>query len=180
MANRKKKRASTVKATPPTRPVEVLFDQLAHDFQHPTNRIIQVVALPVLLFAVMGLIWMIPFPRIDFLAKHGYDIFLNWGSFFIAILVYGYLRLAPTLSYGVLLFIGVFSFFIVRLEYIEQNGGPAIWFICAILFVAALGALYSGKNLERQPVSLRSFLRLILIGPIWLLHFAFKKLNIPY
>ena len=180
MANRKKKRASTAKAAPSTRPVDVLFEQLAHDYQHPTNRMIQLIAIPVLLFSVMGLIWMVPFPHIDFLAKYGYDIFLNWGSFFIAIMVYYYLRLAPTLSYGVLLFVGIFSFLIVRLEYLERNGGPYIELVCGILLLASLFALYRGKNMERQPVSQRSFFRLLLIGPIWLLHFVFKKLNIPY
>lgn len=178
--NKNRKKHTSAKAAPPKRPVEVAFDQLAQDYQHPVNRVIQAVAIPVFLFGILGLVWMIPFPKIAFLAEHGYDIFLNWGSFFIAAMIYYYLRMAPTLSYGVLLLIGIFSFFIVRLEYVEADGGPAVWLVCAILLVLSLLALYVGKTLERPSVSLRSFFRLLILGPIWLVHFIFKKLNIPY
>lgn len=164
----------------PKRQVDVYFETFGREYQHPVNRIIQWVALPVFSFAVLGLVWMVPFPEIAFLRKHGYDTFVNWGSFFIAGVVYYYLRLAPTLSYAVLFSIGVFSFFIVRLEYVEQGGGPAVWMVCAILLLLSAVALLMGKSLERAPISFRSFWRLLALGPIWLWHFVFKKLNIPY
>lgn len=177
MANRKK---GTAVKTPPKREVDIQFEQLAGDFQHPVNRVIQGIAVPVFSFAVLGLVWMIPFPKIAFLEKHGYDIFLNWGSFFIAAMVYYYLRLAPTLSYGALFVVGLFSYLIVQLEYVERDGGPTVWMVCGILLLISLLALYAGRGLERHPVSGRGFFRLLLLGPIWLLHVVFKKLNIPY
>jgi len=164
----------------PKRPVDVYFDTFNRQYQHPVNRAIQWIALPVFAFGILGLVWMIPFPEIAFLKKHGYDTFVNWGSFFIAGVVYYYLRLAPTLSYAMLLTIGVYSFFIVQLEYVEQAGGPAVWSVCACLLMASLLVLYAGKNMERVAVPFRSFLRLLLLGPIWLWHFVFKKLRIPY
>lgn len=162
------------------REVDRYFDQFDNLYQHPGNRIIQYLALPVFAFAVLGLIWMIPFPEIPFLKKHGYDTFLNWGSFFIAAMVYYYLRLAPTLSYAMLFTVGIFSFFIVQLEYVEQRGGLAVWTTCSLLLMVSVGALYAGKRMERRPISTRNFLELLRIGPIWLWHFVFKKLNIPY
>jgi len=162
------------------REVDVYFDEFHSYFRDPINRVIQYVTIPVFSFAVLGLIWMIPFPEIDFLKRHGYDTFLNWGSFFIAGIVYFYLRLATTLSYAVLLMIGLFSFFIVQLEYIEQTGGPALWFICSILLIASFLALYLGKRMEKNPIPFRVFLRLLVLGPIWIWHFVFRKLKIPY
>src|SRR5690606_32145606 len=164
----------------PKREVDVYFETFDRQFQHPVNRVIQYLAIPVFSFAVLGLVWMIPFPEIGFLKRNGYDTFLNWGSFFIAGLIYYYLRLATTLSYAVLLTVGVFSFFIVRLEYVEQAGGPAVWGVCALLLFASFLALYVGKRMEKNPVSFSGFLRLLALGPIWLWHFVFKKLNIPY
>ncbi|MEC3881000.1 hypothetical protein [Parapedobacter sp. 10938] len=164
----------------PKRPVDQYFDTFNRQYQHPVNRAIQWIAIPAFAFGVLGLVWMIPFPEIAFLKKHGYDTFVNWGSFFIAGVVYYYLRLAPTLSYAMLLTIGLFSFFIVQLEYVEQAGGPAVWSVCACLLMASLLALYLGKNMEKVAVPFRSFLKLLLVGPIWLWHFVFKKLNIPY
>ncbi len=172
------KRKQAVEA--PKREVDGYFDAFNQQYQHPVNRIIQWIALPVFVFAVLGLIWMVPFPEIAFLKKHGYDTFLNWGSFFIAGMVYYYLRLAPTLSYAMLFTIGIFSFFIVRLEYIEQDGGPAVWSVCAVLLMASLLVLYLGKGMERATIPVRGFLRLLVLGPIWLWHFVFKKMSIPY
>lgn len=95
-------------------------------------------------------------------------------------MVYYYLRLAPTLSYAMLLVVGLFSFLIVQLEYVERDGGPAVWLVCAMLLIVSFGALYLGKRLERGHVPMRSFLRFLVLGPIWLWHFVFRKLNIPY
>ncbi|WP_233632659.1 hypothetical protein [Parapedobacter sp. ISTM3] len=164
----------------PRRQVDTYFEVLDKAYQHPTNRIIQWVAIPLFSFAVLGMVWMVPFPEIAFLKKHGYDMFLNWGSFFIAAMIYYYLRLAPTLSYAALLTVGVFSFFIVQLEYVEQAGGPAVWLVCAVLLLIALAALSVGKSMERTQAPFHTFWRLLVLGPIWLWHFVFRKLNIPY
>lgn len=164
----------------PKRDVDVYFETFDKQYQHPVNRIIQYFALPIFWFAFLGLVWMIPFPEIDFLKQWGYDTFLNWGSFFIAGIIYYYLRLSPTLSYAMLLTVGVFSFFIVRLEYMEQAGGPAVWLVCGSLLLISFLALYLGSRLERKPVSFPDFCRLLVLGPVWLWHFAFKKWNIPY
>lgn len=164
----------------PKRKVDVYFETFDREYRHPLNRLIQYMALPLFSFAVLGLVWMIPFPEIAFLKKYGYDTFLNWGSFFIAGVVYYYLRLAPTLSYAMLLTIGVFSFFIVQLEYAEQKGGLPVWLVCVILLSISLGALFLGKSLERITIPFRRFLLLLALGPIWLWHFVFKRLNIPY
>ncbi|WP_257670380.1 hypothetical protein [Parapedobacter tibetensis] len=164
----------------PKREVDAQFESFDRQFQHPFNRTIQNFCIPIFSFAVLGLVWVLPFPEIAFLEKYGYDTFINWGSFFIAAMVYYYLRLAPTLSYAMLLTVGVFSFLIVQLEYIEQGGGPEIWLVCSTLLSFSFVILYIAKDMERRPVSLREFFRLLLLGPIWLWHFVFKKLNIPY
>jgi len=93
------------------RPVDTYFEELDANFQDPTNRIIQIIFLPLLFFGVMGCIWMIPFPQFEFLVKLNWHTFLNWGSFFIAIIIYFYLKLSATLSYAILFSIGAMSFF---------------------------------------------------------------------
>lgn len=136
--------------------------------------------MPMLLFGLMTMIWMIPFPEIAFLKKHGYHIFLNWGSFFIALLIYFYLKLAPTLSYFVLLSIGVMSFLIVQLEYWEKDGGPAVWLVGFLIFAISLIMLYWGAQKEVKRPDLTQFLKTVLIGPIWLWHFVFKRFKLRY
>ena len=178
MANAKKKQQKI--QSPPKREVDVYFETLNRQSEHPVNRVLQYIGIPVFSFAVLGLVWLIPFPEIGFLKRNGFDTFLNWGSFFIAGVIYYYLRLATTLSYAMLLTIGVFSFFIVQLEYVEQAGGPAVWVVCSLLLLISFLVLYLGKRMERNPVPFGAFLRMLALGPIWLWHFVFKKLNIPY
>ena len=174
------KARKATKEEAPLRRVDRYFAEFEAMSQHPGNRALQYLFIPLFSFGLLGLIWMIPFPEIAFLKKHGYHIFLNWGSFFIAFVVYYYLRLAPTLSYAVLFSIGIMSFLIVQLEYVERDGGPAVWQVCGLFMVLPFLILWLGSRAESRPVSLRGFLKMLLHGPIWLWHFVFRKLRIPF
>jgi uncharacterized membrane protein YGL010W len=166
--------------TVPQRPVDRYLAQYTADHQDPVNRVVQGICIPVMLFAVLGLIWMIPFPEIGFLKRHGYDTFLNWASFAIAALVYYYLRLSATLSYAVLLSIGVSSFFIVRLEYWEAAGGPAVWLVCFVLFLISLAGRLIGYRREKRRSPEQGYFLSLLIGPLWLWRTVFERWKIPY
>ncbi len=165
---------------PPKRPIDRYLEQYSADHQDPVNRMVQGVCIPLMLFAVLGLIWMIPFPEIGFLKRYGYDTFLNWASFVIAALVYYYLRLSATLSYATLLSIGLFSFFIVRLEYWEAAGGPAVWIVCLVLLLFSLAGRLIGYRREKKTSPQQGYFLSLLIGPLWLWHFAFDRWKIPY
>jgi len=82
------KQKKKVQEVEPLRPVDKYFAELDANFQDPTNRLIQAIFLPLLFFGIMGCIWMIPFPQFEFLVKLNWHTFLNWGSFFIAIVIY--------------------------------------------------------------------------------------------
>src|SRR5690606_41481039 len=91
--------------------------------------------------------------------------FLNWGSFYIAVVIYLYLRLAPTLFYAMLFSIGIMSFLIVELEYLERGGGPGVWSVALCLTpVGAIGLFFPSRR--GHQVSCRAVWRLIAMGPI--------------
>ena len=159
------------------RPVEIYFDSLDKTFNG--NKGLYGILLTLAFFGIMGLVWMIPFPQFDFLINMNAHTFLNWGSFFIAIIIYLYLKLAPTLSYAVLFTIGIMSFFIVQLEYVERDGGPAVAAICAVITLVSLLGLYLLAKKEKT-YSNTNFLKLLTIGPIWLWSKVFIKLGIKY
>ncbi|PRD47477.1 DUF962 domain-containing protein [Sphingobacterium haloxyli] len=138
------------------------------------------ISLAFVFFGVLGLIWMIPFPKLDFLVRMHMDTFLNWGSFYIAVIIYLYLRLAPTLSYAMLFTIAVMSFFIVQLEYLERDGGPAVWLVCTVLTIIGLSTtLLQTKKTPRHTAWIDVW-RLVTIGPIWLWSKVFIALKIKY
>jgi len=158
--------------------VDVLFDQYADSHRDNTNILIHWICVPLILFSIFGLIWSIPFPHIPFLGK--YNGFVNWASFVIAFSLYYYLKLSPTLSYGMLFVIGIFSYFIVQLEYWELAGGPAMWQVCLVIFILSWIGQFIGHKIEGKKPSFLTDLKFLLIGPIWLLAKIYKALRIPY
>ncbi|WP_294184507.1 hypothetical protein [uncultured Sphingobacterium sp.] len=174
------KQKKKVQEAEPLRPVDKYFAELDANFQDPTNRLIQAIFLPLLYFGIMGAIWMIPFPQFEFLVKLNWHTFLNWGSFFIAIVIYYYLKLSATLSYAILFTIGGMSYFIVQLEHVQRDGGPAVIWVCLGIALISIIALFLGKGKEKGNITGQQFLQFLLVGPIWLWHFVFKKLKLRY
>lgn len=174
-----KKKKKAPKAPVFERPLDRIFYEMDRDFV-VGNKVVYALYIGLAFFGAMGLIWMIPFPQFSFLEKMNMQTFLNWGSFFIAIVIYLYLRLAPTLSYAMLFTIAVMSFFIVRLEYVERDGGPAVWLVCAVLaLIGVVGTAVQARKEsgERAPADVW---RLLSMGPIWLWSKIFIKLKIKF
>lgn len=160
------------------REVDILFDKYAESHQSHTNEVIHWICVPLIVFSLLGLVWAIPFPYLEFLGK--YNGFVNWASFLIAFSIYYYYRLSPVMSYLMLLLIFAMSFFIVQLEKVEAAGGPALWLVCAVIFVLAWIGQFIGHKIEGKKPSFLEDVKFLLIGPIWLLHFICKKIGLRY
>lgn len=167
-----------MKKAEPKRQIDVLFDKYAESHQNPTNELIHWICVPLIVFSLLGLVWSIPFPHLSFLGR--YNGFVNWGSFLIAFSVFYYYKLSPVMSYLMLILTFAMSFIIVLLEKWQLNGGPAVWQVCAIIFVLSwLGQFYGHKKEGKKPSFLED-VKFLLIGPIWLLHFICKKVGLRY
>jgi uncharacterized membrane protein YGL010W len=161
------------------RPVDAYFDKYAESHQNQTNELIHWICVPLIVFSLFGLVWAIPFPYLAFIGR--YNGYVNWASFLIAFAVYFYYKLSPVLSYVMLLVIMIFSAGIVGLEKLHnQNGWPEMWQVCLIIFVLAWIGQFIGHKIEGKKPSFLDDLKFLLIGPIWLLHFIFKKVGIRY
>ncbi|MCL7986811.1 hypothetical protein M8998_02535 [Sphingobacterium sp. lm-10] len=174
------KKKTNPTTTPPKfeRPVDAYFYQMDQGLQRA--KAIYAVGVFLTFFSVMGLIWMIPFPQLAFLERMEAHTFLNWGSFFIAIVIYIYLKLAATLSYAMLFTIGGMSYFIVQLEYVERDHGLAAWMVFAVLAFIGCGLLYLHYAKEESSKKSVPFIRVLTIGPIWLWSKVFQKLGWRY
>ncbi|WP_316838008.1 DUF962 domain-containing protein [Pedobacter nutrimenti] len=158
--------------------VDVLFDKYAESHQNHSNEIIHWVCVPLIVFSLLGLIWSIPFPHLAFLGK--YNGYLNWASFLIAFSIYYYYKLSPVMSYLMLILIFIMSMGIVKIEQAQANGGPALWLVCAVIFVLAWIGQFIGHKIEGKKPSFLDDVKFLLIGPIWLLHFICKKIGLRY
>ena len=151
----KKKANETNKKVEFSRPVEKHFYELDQTYG-TGNYAIYAISLFLAFFGIMGLIWMIPFPQLDFLVKMNAHTFLNWGSFFIAIVIYCYLKL----------------------EYVERDGGPTVILVCSIIAIIGLLGLFLSSNKVKKGNA--SFLNLLTIGPIWMWSKVFDRLKWKY
>jgi uncharacterized membrane protein YGL010W len=173
----KSKKNTSVQAVP-KREVDVLFDKYAESHQNTSNEIIHWICVPLIVFSLIGLVWSIPFPHLDFLGK--YNGFINWASFLIAFSGYYYYRLSPVLLYLMILVIFAIASIIIRLEKWEAAGGPAVWLVCAVVFVISWIGQFIGHKIEGKKPSFLDDIKFLLIGPIWLLHFICKKIGLKY
>lgn len=163
--------------SPSKRLIDSYFDEYASNHQNPINKRIHWVCVPLITFSLLGLIWAIPFPHLNFLGR--YNGFVNWASFLIAFSIYYYYTLAPVYAYAMLLIVFLFSGSIVCLEKAQMHAGwPAMWIVCLAIFVLAWIGQFIGHKMEGKKPSFLTDLKFLLIGPIWLIHLSFKKIGL--
>ena len=175
-----KNNKNKIKTPPPAKPtgVEFYFGKYAEAHQSPVNKFIQVVFIPLMLFGLFGLLWAIPFPYIKFLGKYNNDF--NWSSFFLAAIVYYYIKQSPALAYVVLLVLLIYSFLVTQLAQWQKQGGPALWAVCGGIFVLSAVTLYMGYKKEGKKLSFEYRYKNILIAPLFLVRLMFRRFSIRY
>jgi uncharacterized membrane protein YGL010W len=136
---------------------------------HPINRGIHWVAVPVILFCVVGLLWVIPTPT-AWQAYWG----LNFGSIaMLASLIY-YFQLSPSSALGMLV---VFVLITGAIWLMESAQWPIVS-ILTMAFIVAWVFQFIGHLIEGKTPSFFKDVQFLLIGPLWLLnktYMAFGK-----
>jgi len=162
---------------PQNRPIDILIDEYDAFHTKPANRVINFICIPLILFSILGFVWSIPFPHLNFLGT--YDMF-NWASFLIAFMIYYNLKLSPVLSYLLLFVLFGFCYGIMQLEAWQKAGGLILPQICIVVFVTANILQLIGYKIEgRKPTFAEDF-KFLLVAPMWLLSLPLKKFAIKY
>lgn len=141
------------------RPVEQLLAIYSESHQNPTNEIIHFVCVPVIVFTVLGLLWSIH----------------PWAAVAASTLsLLYYCKLSIPFAAGMLLMAGSMLGLLYSLP-------PAtILPICAAVFVLAWIGQFIGHKIEGKKPSFFDDLRFLLIGPLFVLGFLYRRLNIAY
>jgi uncharacterized membrane protein YGL010W len=155
--------------------LDQLLSEYGESHKNSTNKLIHWIAVPSIVFSLLGLVWSIPMP--DFMVNYPY---FNWASIVIAFSLYYYWQLSAILAFAMIFVVGLFSYLIVQLEYLEQAGFWPLWLVCVLIFTVAWVFQFIGHKVEGKKPSFLKDVQFLLIGPIWLLHFVFKKLGLPY
>lgn len=158
------------------RKIDVLLEAYDADYQTGLSRTVQYLCVPVLLFGFLGLVYAIPVYRLftsifePSVTKH-----INLASVLVVVVSLYYLSLSAKLAAG------MFTLFLLALaaiHIIELNQLGPLWLVMAIVFViASIGQVVSHRQTDK-PLSFRTFIHWLIIGPLWVLRKVYRCFGI--
>lgn len=154
------------------RTIDQWLTEYGESHQNPTNKTIHWICVPLITFSLLGMLWDIPFPVL--VSTFPY---INIATLFMFFALVFYLRLSFTLSLGMAV---VSLGMVFGLLQIQSLGFLPLWQVSLLIFVAAWIGQFIGHKIEGKKPSFFRDVQFLLIGPIWLLSFVFKKLNLKY
>ncbi len=152
--------------------IEKWLDDYGESHQNPVNKAFHWVCVPAIVFSLIGLMWSLPVPRVF----TEISPILNWGTLFLMASIVYYFILSATLALGM---VAVSAGIIYALSALDALSTP-LWQISIGIFVIAWIGQFIGHMVEGKRPSFFEDLQFLMIGPIWLLSFIYRRLGIPY
>lgn len=144
---------------PSQRRIDELLARYGESHRNPMNEIIHCVCIPAIVFSLLGLCWSIS-PAVALVVA-------------AASLAY-YLSLSPPFAVGMLAMAAVMLVLLARLPH------GAVLPVSAVVFVLAWIGQFVGHRIEGRKPSFFDDLRFLLIGPLFVLAFAYRRWDIRY
>lgn len=136
--------------------------------QNSTNKIIHWICVPSIFFSVIALLYSVSLHTILF------NVPLTVAHIVLfAVLIY-YSLLSIPLGIGMM----AFSLICLTLCNVLSMLGFKLWLVALIVFSFGWIGQFIGHKIEGKKPSFLKDLQFLLIGPAWLMHSIFKKLNI--
>jgi len=145
--------------------VDELLAEYSESHQNPINKLIHWICVPLILWSLLGLLWSLPVV-----------LPVNWAVVLAAVSMIYYLRVSPGLAVGILVVLAAMLLFLARLE----QAGLSVWRLALLVFVLAWIGQFVGHSIEGKRPSFFKDIQFLLIGPLWLLSFIYKELNVRY
>jgi len=153
------------------RDVDRLLGNYSEDHRNPTNQLIHWICVPLIVWTVVALLWVIPVPPA--IGRPGL-----WAALAMVGAFGYYMRLSRTLAAAMLV---VFVSMVLVTEGLFRVLGPSglLWTAVAV-FVASWVAQFVGHEIEGKRPSFLTDLQYLLIGPLWLTSKLLRKLGLSY
>jgi uncharacterized membrane protein YGL010W len=153
------------------REVDRWLGNYSEDHRNPTNIIVHWICVPLILWTVVALLWVVPVPAV--IGRAGL-----WAGVAMFFALSFYLRLSRPLGFAMLV-----AFVVLGLitEFLYRALGPAklMWLAIAV-FVLAWIAQFVGHKIEGKKPSFLTDLAYLLIGPAWLVAKIMRRMGIAY
>ena len=154
---------------PADRPVDRWFGSYSNDHQNALNQKIHVICVPLILWSVIALLWVIPVPAV--LGRPG-----AWAGLAMALASIFYWRLSRPLGAFMLLQF-VLMGFVTHLLMQTLGAGSLLWLAIGVFVLAWIGQ-FIGHKYEGKKPSFLADLVYLLIGPAWVVGKLMRRLGI--
>jgi uncharacterized membrane protein YGL010W len=155
----------------PRRPIDRFLGNYSEDHRHPANQVIHWICVPIIVWTVVALLWLVPVPSA--LAQPGL-----WAAFAGVAAVAFYLRLSRVLGLAMAVFFAALIAF-THLLYGAIGASALLWSAIGA-FVLAWVAQFIGHEFEGKRPSFLTDLVYLLIGPLWLMSKLFRRFGLRW
>ena len=137
-----------------------------------TNKTIHWICVPIIFFTLVGLFFCIKLP-----VQLTPTLQLNLAMILVSMVTVYYLSLSKTIWIGMLLF-GIAC---LAVSYLIETYAPLpLWLVCLVLFILAWVGQFYGHKVEGKKPSFLKDLQFLMIGPMWLMSFIYKRMGVKY
>ena len=148
------------------------FAEYGESHQNSTNKTLHWICLPLIVLSLLGMLWSIPVPA--FMSE--LSPYLNWATLIMILALIYYFMLSVPLAIGMTL---VMALFLMVLRAVDASG-VSVLVTSVVVFVAAWIGQFVGHHIEGKRPSFFKDVQFLMIGPIWLLGFVYRRLGIAY
>ena len=141
------------------RTIDTLLAQYGDSHRNPVNEWVHIVCVPLIVFSLLGLLWSV------------HALVALAGS--VAALAY-YVTLSRPFALGMLAMLAVMLIALAAMQ------AMVILPLSLVLFVLAWIGQFIGHQIEGKKPSFLDDLRFLLIGPLFVLSFAYRRLRLAY
>lgn len=141
------------------RQIDILLAKYAESHQNPTNELIHFVCIPAIVFSLLGILWAIH-PVVALAVVLGSMVY--------------YLKLSRPFAMGM----GAMS--LIMLALLALLPGMTVLPVSIAVFVVAWIGQFIGHKIEGKKPSFFDDLRFLLIGPLFVLSFLYRRMHLAY
>ncbi|MEO6187217.1 MAG: Mpo1-like protein [Ginsengibacter sp.] len=154
------------------RTVNDWLNEYGESHRNETNKMIHWICVPSIFLSITGLFYSIKLPL-----WLNANLQLNVAMIMLLFVIVYYFSLSASLGFGMLLF----SLLCLGMCYaIETYLGISLALLSIIIFVVAWVGQFYGHKVEGKKPSFFKDVQFLLIGPMWLMSFVYKKIGIKY
>ena len=145
--------------TAPSRDIHTLLAHYSESHRNPTNELIHFVCVPLIVFSLLGILWSLH-PVVALAA-------VGWSMWY-------YLQLSKPFAVGML------AMSILMLSVLAAMPPMTVLPLSIAVFVVSWIGQFIGHKIEGKKPSFLDDLRFLLIGPLFVLGFLYRRFKLAY